>query len=69
MITLAAQIAEVRRELAVRSRVYPRLVAEGKLPEARSAMQIARLEAVLETLQAQVPLGLDSEAFHTGDGA
>ena len=44
--TAAEKLAEVRRELAMRRRVYPRLVDGGKLTQAESDRQIAIMEAV-----------------------
>lgn len=51
-IPLKDQIAEVRRELAIRRRVYPRWVEQNQLTLAAMLRQLARLEAVLATLEA-----------------
>lgn len=48
--SLSAQIAEVRREIDQRRRVYGRLVAARKMREAEANLLIATMEAVLETL-------------------
>lgn len=47
---LAAQIAEVRREIAQRERVYPRWVASGQMKQATADRQMAVMRAVLNTL-------------------
>lgn len=49
-VPLADQIAEVRRELALRDRVYPHMVASGKVSEEEAAAQTARMQGVLKTL-------------------
>jgi hypothetical protein len=49
-IPIAGQIAEVRRELALRTRVYPGLIARGKMREAEAELCTRRMEAVLATL-------------------
>lgn len=71
-IPIGKQIAEVRREIALRRNVYKRLVAQGKLSERQAAEKIAIMEAVLESLRkveedrnARDPLG---EALNMGDG-
>lgn len=50
-VPLAAQIAEVEREIGQRERVYPRLVAAGKMTPAAAERQIAVMRAVLQTLK------------------
>jgi hypothetical protein len=47
----AAQLAEVEREVALRRRVYPRWVADGRMKQAAADRQIATMEAVAETLR------------------
>lgn len=49
--TLDDQIAEVKPEIAMRKRVYPRWVSDGKLTQAKMDRQIANMEAVLVTLE------------------
>jgi hypothetical protein len=49
-VSIAGQIAEVRRELALRSNTFPRLVAAGKLRQGEAELCTARMEAVLATL-------------------
>lgn len=48
--TLHDQIAEIDRELAMRARVYPRLVSQGKLDHDKSLRAIATLQATRDVL-------------------
>ena len=48
--TLAEQITEVKRELHMRERVYPKWVTDGRLPQADSDRRLERMRAVLQTL-------------------
>lgn len=50
-IPLAAQIREVEREIAQRSRVYPRQVKNGRMTQAAADRQMTVLAAVLKTLR------------------
>ena len=50
-ISIADEIVEVRRELVMRRKVYPRRVAQGDITPQRAARQIAVLEPVLERLK------------------
>jgi hypothetical protein len=45
------QIAEVRRELAMRQNVYPKLISRGKLKTGEAQLCTMRMEAVLVTLE------------------
>jgi hypothetical protein len=49
-ISLAAEIADVKRELAMRERVYPRWVAAGKLTQAKADLQLRIMRRVLQRL-------------------
>ncbi len=49
--TLDEQIAEVRRELGLRARVYPAFIERGRLTSEDAVTQVERLEAVLDTLE------------------
>lgn len=49
-ISLDEQIQEVRRELALRKNAYPRWIKNGTLKEADAERQIARMQAVHDTL-------------------
>ena len=57
MITLDDQIAEVKRELYFRGRVYPGLVSRGKMTQAEADKHTARMRAVLATLETQAEKG------------
>ena len=49
-ITIAGQIAEVMREMALRRNTYPRLIGSGKLKASEAELCTARMEAVRDTL-------------------
>jgi hypothetical protein len=49
-IPLRAQLAEVRREIALRKRVYPRWVKENRMRQGAADEKIALMEAVAQTL-------------------
>lgn len=49
--TLADQIAEVQREIGYRQRVYPRMVAQGKMTQDEVEVHLHRMLAVLLTLE------------------
>lgn len=49
--SLEAQIEEVERELEMRKRVYPRMIASRSLRQAQGEYYSARMQAVLVTLQ------------------
>ena len=50
-VSLAQQIEEVQRELDQRARVYPGLVSKGSMRQAHADYHVARMTAVLRTLQ------------------
>jgi hypothetical protein len=50
MITLEEQIAEARRELALRRKCYPQWVKSGKLDMATAHYQLQAMEAIVKTL-------------------
>ena len=56
MITLAEQIAEAQRELALRRRLYPAWVQAGKLDAADARRRLLIQEEIVRTL-----LRLDAE--------
>jgi len=56
MITLAEQIAEAQRELALRRKCYPQWVKSGKLAHEDAYHQLQFMEAIIKTL-----LRLDAE--------
>lgn len=51
-VPLADQIAEVKRELAMRQNVYPRFVEQHKMTETDRVKRMSRMAAVLATLEA-----------------
>lgn len=50
-VPLADQLACVKRELTMRRSVYPRRVNEGKMAKADMDKEIARMQAVFDTLR------------------
>ena len=50
-ISLDDQIKEVRREIGLRERVYPRFVARKKLLQSAADEHLERLRAALDTLE------------------
>lgn len=55
IIPLASQLAEVRREIAYRERVYPRWVENGKIKAAAAQWHLECMRAVERTLAAMMP--------------
>lgn len=51
MISLDQQISEVKRELALRSAVYPGLVAKKKMRQGEADLHVARMTAALKSLE------------------
>lgn len=49
--SLQAQIAEVEREISLRSRVYPRLIATRKMRESEAEYHTQCMQAVANTLR------------------
>jgi hypothetical protein len=50
-ITMWSLVQCARREIAMRKRVYPRRVSEGKMPLATAEREIAEMTAIFELLQ------------------
>ena len=50
-ITIDEQIAEVKREIAMRQKVYPKWTEAGSSPKQKADFQILVMEAVLISLQ------------------
>jgi len=50
MITLEEQIAEARRELALRRKCYPQWIQSGKLDMTTAHYQLQAMEAIVKTL-------------------
>jgi len=61
-ISLADQLACVRRELSLRARVYPRLIEQKSMTQAWATFQLEAMQAVLETLEA-LQVGPEQEAL------
>jgi hypothetical protein len=55
MISIEDQIKAAERELAMRRRVYPRRVDDGKMTPEKSVHEIAAMEAIIETLKGLAP--------------
>jgi len=49
-ITLDDQIAAVKREIAMRERVYPREIGNGRMTQKLADRELALMQAVLNTL-------------------
>lgn len=49
--SLSAQISEINRELSQRAKVYPPLIAKGKLRKSEADYHVAAMTAVRDTLQ------------------
>ncbi len=49
-IPISEQIAEVKRELALRERVYPSFIARGKMDQPEADKHMERMTAALHTL-------------------
>jgi hypothetical protein len=49
--SLSQQLEEVERELALRSRVYPRMVSKGQIRASEAEYHMERMESVAETLR------------------
>ncbi|MCA1623362.1 MAG: hypothetical protein LC768_13130 [Acidobacteria bacterium] len=51
-ITIDEQIAEVKREIAMRRKVYPKWIEAGSMQKSKADFQVLAMEAVLILLQA-----------------
>ena len=49
-IPLANQIAELKREIAIRKNTFPKWVAQGRMTQAKADQQIQDMTAALHTL-------------------
>lgn len=65
-IALTEQIAEVKREIAMRKRVYPRRIADARMTQEQADRQIAAMEAVLATLQSVTKPSPQQQLFDAG---
>ena len=50
-VSLAQQIACVKREIGMRTRVYPRWVSASRMTQAKADSELQAMHAVLDTLQ------------------
>ncbi len=50
-VTIDEQINEVKREIAMRNKVYPRWIEAGSMKKSKADFQILVMEAVLISLQ------------------
>jgi len=67
-VSLPDQVACVRRELSLRQRVYPRLIAQKSMTQAWADFQLAAMQAVLQTLEElQGPQSIQMELVVTED--
>jgi hypothetical protein len=51
VVSLRDQVACVEREIALRERLYPRFVADGRLTPGKADSELAGMRAVLATLR------------------
>lgn len=58
-VPLRAQLACARRELALRVRVYPRLVANETMLQSTATKELAAMSAIVRTLQTLVEAEAD----------
>lgn len=68
VVSYADQIEAVRRELKLRESVYPRRVSDGKMTQALADRELARMRAVLRTLELVQAINRDLVEAHC-DGA
>ena len=62
-ITVLEQIECARREVAMRKRVYPRWVANGKMKQNKADLEIEIMESIVDLL-----LGLQKTGFYSQKG-
>lgn len=55
---LELEIAAVRREIGQRERVYPRLIADGRMTDAKAEHEIRMMRQILARLEALKPKDL-----------
>jgi hypothetical protein len=53
-VSIEDQVRAAEREAALRRRVYPRWVGDGKMTQAKADAEIAAMEAIIETLKSLV---------------
>lgn len=62
-VSLRRQLECVLREIGMRERVYPRRVAEGRMPQAKADDEIAVMRAVADTLRDLQQTELDAGRY------
>ena len=64
-ITITDAIKELKREIALRERVYPKWIASGRLNKELAEKQMARMKAALQFLEEKKVLltGKQTELF------
>ena len=65
-MSLAEQIAEARRELAMRKKLYPQWVQSGRLDAAQAQHQLVCMEAIVATLERVAMDQAQMSLFGTG---
>jgi hypothetical protein len=60
-VPLSEQITEVKREMALRRRVYPNWIAAGRLTHPDADRQLGRMAAALATLERLEEVRRDAE--------
>ncbi len=65
---LPGQIAELKRELAIRKAVYPKWIKGGRMERSNAAVCWGRMRSALHTLIALDQFGRIIESEFTGDG-
>jgi hypothetical protein len=50
-ISIDDQVEAARREVRQRERVYPRFIANGKMTQAAADREVARMKAIVKTLE------------------
>jgi hypothetical protein len=63
-VELLEKIACVRREIEQRKRVYPRLIAQGKMSHQKAAREIETMQEILRDYERQQP---SASGEHTKD--
>jgi hypothetical protein len=61
MISLADQIKEAQRELALRKKLYPQWIKRGTLTEGQATYYLQAMEAIVQTLR---QLDMDQRQLH-----
>lgn len=57
--TLDEQIAELKRELGVRERVYPKWIEMGRITKEKAEENKGKLQAAIKTMTGLIPVQVD----------